>query len=247
VQRREDEHYPPAVDATGAEASCRDAGIPDLPENYDRCVGPAQILPLLNDAFAGGMTGTDPELNAARIEAALLWFLYTSVFKEATTCADAPADCDSSYAYYTGAAGDVPRDAGIGMSRYVRAADVGADEATWDAELANRCWRDLLDAGSIGDGVEHHDRSMAQLDRALDRDLAVIVSARTIQMDAAASVWVAAHWEAIRILGRALGRAATAVDATLAGDLADALDVEDPAAADTAAIRELLEQLFPCP
>ena len=85
VSRREDEHYPPAAKA------CRDMTEAEIAANTDRCVGPAKIRPILNAAFQEGMAGQDPALNAARIEGALLWFLYISIFKEATTAADHPA------------------------------------------------------------------------------------------------------------------------------------------------------------
>ena len=249
VQRREDEHYPPAVDAEGNPARCRDEGIPEIPANHERCVGPAQILPLLTDAFAGGMTSTDMELNAARIEAGLLWFFWVSTYKEAVTggTTETPQDLDSSWAYYNGAM--EARADGIGLSRYVRAVDVAADDRTWDGLLAARCWRDLTTREVLtGDDIETWRwRSYAQLDRGLIRGMASVVSARTEDVEAADGIWAQAHWEVVRILGHTLDREATVRDEDLAGELRDALDHDDPSDADLPAIRALLADLFPCP
>ena len=159
VQRREDEHYPPAENEQGEPAACQDEGIADLPHNRERCVGPALILPLLLDAFRSGMRGEDLEVNAARVEAGLLWFLYVSVYKEAVTCGTTPQDCDSSWAYYNGAATS-PAD-GLGLASYVREGDVQADARTWAGHLALRCWRDLVDSEQVTNGAQRPPKGLA--------------------------------------------------------------------------------------
>ncbi|MGB0678770.1 MAG: hypothetical protein ACPGUV_03815 [Polyangiales bacterium] len=108
--RRYDPHFtvPDGID-------CRDAGVPAQYPDY--CVGPARLQPLVLTAFNAGIEGSEPALpvrvQAARIEAALLWFLYASQYKESLTCTDKAKDCDSSYAYYTGGA---PRPDGASVS-----------------------------------------------------------------------------------------------------------------------------------
>lgn len=87
-----------------------------------------KIEPMLNDAFAAGAAGKDPVLNAARVEAALLWFLFVSPYKETRTCATAQADCDSGWAYYTGGDDDRTLE-GRGFARYVRARSKQAHDA----------------------------------------------------------------------------------------------------------------------
>ncbi|HYO52557.1 hypothetical protein [Archangium sp.] len=127
VQRREDVHYP----APSSGAKCSDAGIP---EQYpDRCVGPAKLLPILNEAFQKGTRGESPRVQATRIEAALLWFLYVSTPSEVTSCASKPQDCDSVWAYYTGGhrarsatgTGSVHAGAGAGDTRARLRRDAG--------------------------------------------------------------------------------------------------------------------------
>jgi hypothetical protein len=245
IQRREDEHYPPATDVNGTEARCRDDGIPDLPQNADRCVGPAQILPILNESFAAGMSDADVEHHSARIEAALLWFLFASTYKEAATCGDTPKDCDSSWAYYTGGTSD-PGEL-KGLARYVYAADPTAYAATWAGLMALRCWRDVVDSGTAMNGPALHQAALAQLDRGLNRGLAAVVAARTHLVETSTGPWPGAHWQAIQILGGALDRAATAVDTPLAAELRQAIAPSSPADADLPGIRSLLAQLFPCP
>ena len=63
--------------------NCREANDGALYPEY--CVGPGPILTILTDAFALGAAGDLPQVQAARIEAGLLWFLYASVYKKHTT------------------------------------------------------------------------------------------------------------------------------------------------------------------
>ncbi len=231
VSRREDEHYPAAPD------KCRDLSEAEQAKYPDRCVGPVQIQPLLSTAFADGINGLEPALNAARVEAALLWFFYVSAYKEATTCASKAKDCDSSTGYY---AGNQSRDPSYGFGRYVQARSQQAHDASWDGLLAVRCWRDLDNPTGEAMDKALQDKALGQLDRALDRGLALILRQRidALPCDTA--------WETIEILGPVLDRAATAKDA------AQAKIVRDQIAAgadklDKKATLEALDALFPCP
>jgi len=231
VSRREDEHYPAAA------KKCQDMTPDELAQNPDRCVGPAKIQPILNAAFQDGIDGKEPALNAARVEAGLLWFLYASVYKEATTCAAAQADCDSSYAYYTG--GEAPG-MGLGLSRYTRARSPQADDFVWNGVLGVRCWRDLDNPAGAAMDLVMRDKARAQLDRALLRGVALIVRQR------AESLPCDAAWETVKILGPVLDREATERDAANAQVLRDEI-AKGKDGIDVAAFVTALDAVFPCP
>lgn len=234
VVRREDEHYPPL-----SSGLCSDPAT--AAANPDRCVGPARLTPLLQDAFALGedaaSTPLDRRIAAARIEAGLLWFLYVSTFKEAITCTNVPRDCDSSYAYYTG--GEA-QDGGLGLARYVRALDVATHDRVWDGILAVRCWRDLDNPTGVATDLAMRDRATAQMDRAALRGLSLIVRDRALAVDQV-------RWEFLRVLGPVLDRDATLRDAALAADLRAEFAKTDWTTVDAAAIVAALDALYPCP
>ncbi|MBI2389010.1 MAG: hypothetical protein HYV09_05270 [Deltaproteobacteria bacterium] len=232
VVRREDEHYPPAAKA------CRDMNPDEIAANADRCVGPAKILPILTRAFADGANGVDPLGNAARIEAALLWFFYVSAHKEATTCASKAADCDSMWAKYSGGE---PRTSAKGLSRYVRARSPTAHDRAYDGLLAVRCWRDLDNPSGVAADLATRDRARTQLDRALLRGLAVIVRQRSLERACGGA------WQGVRVLGAVLDRAATARDAAKAAVLRAELAKTTPDGVDQAKLLGALDALFPCP
>jgi hypothetical protein len=232
VVRREDEHYPPAT------ASCRDLTEAEQMAQADRCVGPALIRPLINDAFQQGAVGQDLVRNAARIEAALLWFFYVSTHKEAMTCASAPKDCDSSYAYYTGGE---QRGGGLGLSRYVRVRSPQAHDRIWDGILAVRCWRDLDNPTGSAQDTAMQGRAVSQLDRALLRGIAVIVRQRLDNLACQGA------WETVKILGPVLLREAEVRNPATAASLRTQLEQDDPALLDVDATKASLDALFPCP
>lgn len=237
IERREDEHY-------GAAAKkCADMDATELSQNADRCVGPAKIQPLLNDAFLAGGKGEDVLKNAARIEAALLWFLYVSVHKEATTCTNKQKDCDSSYAYW---AGGEAEGAGLGLARYIRTVSPQAAGRVWDGVLAVRCWRDLDQAVPATD-LALRDKAIAQLDRALLRGMAVLLESRleAFRQESCAETREAI-WAGLQILGGVLDREAQVRDATQAGKLKAELQ-KSADAADTTVIGDALDAIFPCP
>ncbi|MCS6901959.1 MAG: hypothetical protein RMJ98_20180 [Myxococcales bacterium] len=234
VARREDEHYPPAS------KKCQDMTVEELAANKDRCVGPAQIAPLLKAAFEGGAKGEEPRLNAARIEAGLLWFLFMSVYKEAVTCANVPKDCDSSLAYYTGS---VVRDDAKGLAKYVKALEQETHDRIFDGNLAVRCWRDL-DKGSAGQVQEPElrARALAQLDKALHKGVAAVVKAQLGQLESPTGDAARIH---VDLLGRSLLREAKVRDAAKAAILEAELNkLPNP---DVKAATEALDALFPCP
>ncbi|MBI2389548.1 MAG: hypothetical protein HYV09_08125 [Deltaproteobacteria bacterium] len=231
VERREDEHYP------APPAACNTLPAEQLALYADRCVGPAKLVPVLNAAFADGVAGRSPRAAADRIEAALLWFLYLSPFKEARTCATKVDDCDSSYAYYTG--GD-PKEQGKGFARYVRARSPQTHAAIWNGILAVRCWRDLDNPTGAAADLATRDKAVAQLDRALTRGLAVIVRQRVARRLCGAS------WSGTRMLGAVLDREATARDAGRAAILRAELAKSDPSTVDEKALVAALDGLFPC-
>ncbi len=240
VQRREDEHYPAVSDGMGGTLLCRDEGVPAM--SPDRCVGPAKILPIINDAFQQGIMGNDPKIQAARLEGALLWFLYVSTHKEAITCTAKKKDCDSAYAYYTG---DFARDeGGIGLAGYVREIDSDTHDRIWDGILAVRCWRDL-DNGDEATDLETRDKAVAQLDVALLHGVSLVVIDRALTYSQQSGDDAAASEAFLKIMGGVLDRAAQEIDADAAGTLRDELakdgdfDVEN--------IIGPLQALFPCP
>ncbi|MEK7423184.1 MAG: hypothetical protein AAB131_05020, partial [Actinomycetota bacterium] len=227
VGRREDEHYPAATDVDGTAVACN-SGLVDPADFPERCVGPARIQPLLLAAFAAGGAGEALRINAARIEAGLLWFLYVSIHKEATTCTANTADCDSGYAYYTG--GEA-REAGLGLAHDLRVLDPTAHDRVWDGLLSVRCWRDLDQAIPAAD-LARRDQEIRQLDVALLRGIAVLVSVRTVELMGASGEDRAALWASLQILGAVLGREASERDPTAAATLAAELARADPDAVD---------------
>lgn len=250
VSRREDEHYPPAMNSAGMVAACNTLTPAEQAAFPERCIGPLTLTPFLADGFTAGGGATEPmtrRLAAARIEAGLLHFLYLSVHKEAATCKSAPQDCDSSWAYYGG--GD-QRNGGKGLARYVRGLETSTHERAFDGLLAVRCWRDLDDPAVATDDAMFDPLrtiALAQLDRAALRAVALIVRARLVVMAATTGDDATVHWEMIRYLGRALMREAGLRDAARATILATELARADASQVDEAAIIGVLDTVFPCP
>jgi hypothetical protein len=236
VVRRYDPHYD-VPDGT----DCTLEGVPDMHPEY--CVGPAKLQPILLEAFNAGAAGDAPREQAARIEGALLYFLYVSVYKEAHSCTEAINDCDSSYAYYTG--GAEPH-GGIALARYVSEVDPYAHYRVWDGILAVRCWRDL-DGAEVATDLALRDAAADQLDRALLTGVASVLSARIDATVAASGDERRAHWAFVRTLGPALLREAEARSADDAEVLRASFETADPADADLTAAKDALEAVFACP
>jgi hypothetical protein len=236
VQRREDVHYPPAP------MPCSTAGIP---EQYPRrCVGPATLLPLLNDAFVRGAQGEAPRVQAARVEAALLWFLYVSALSEVMTCTERPRDCDSSWAY---AGGGTSREAPLGLGRAIRALGVETWDRAYDASLGVRCWRNLDNETGVAMNLALRDQVREQLDRALLRGVALVLRQRVAELACSTGEVREARLASLRVLGPLLDRAARERDVAQADLLAAAVVVSDPGQVDVPATLAALDALFPCP
>lgn len=232
VARREDEHYPPAPKL------CRDM-TPDEQAQYpDRCVGPVRIRPILNLAFEEGIKGNQPVINAARIEAALLWFLYASIYKEATTAAMNVLDTDSMWAKYT--AGE-PRENPMGLAKYIQARSQEAHDRIWDGLLAVRCWRDLDNPSGVSMDPVMHERARAQLDRALIRGMALILRQRVQVIECEPA------WETVEILGGVLMREAQVRDPAQAAIFIEEVSKRRPDPVDKERLIGAIDALFPCP
>jgi hypothetical protein len=240
LDRREDEHYPPVVDGMGA-TLCSNMAM--AMANPDRCIGPARMRPLLNDAFNAGGMGTATRVNAAKIEAGLLWFLFISTYKEAITCTNTKVDCDSSWAYYSGGE---QRAGGKGLARYAKAPDPTAHSRTFDGLLSVRCWRDL-DPAIPATNLMLRDRATKQLDTALIRGTASIVVSRVKRLKVNTGDRRSADWAFIQILGNALLREARVRDMTRAAAIKAELDKADPATVGADTLIAALEAVFPCP
>ena len=221
-----------------------DCTQPDVPEMYpDYCVGPGKLQPILLDAFNQGAMGNAPREQAARIEAALLWFLFSSANKEALTCTSAIQDCDSAYAYYTG--GEEAR-GGIGLAGYVADVDPYAHDRAWDGLLAVRCWRDL-DDGAMAEDEALRDRARAQYFAALIDGLAAIVKAGLERLADSTGDEQRYHFAFVTTLGPALLPEAEMRASAAADTLAAELDKDDPADVDTAAAIDAIDEAFDCP
>jgi len=238
VVRRYDPHYE-VPDGT----DCALQGVPAMHPDY--CVGPAKLSPLIIGALDDGYLGdeTPARAHAARAEAGLLWFLYVSHYKEATTCATKAKDCDSAYAYYTGGAG---ARGGIGLSRYVDEVDSYAHGRAWDGLLGLRCWRHLDDAETAADPAMG-ERARAQYDRAVLDGIAAIVRDRLVRLGESTGDERAYYWAFLRTLGPLLDREGQARSADAADALGAELTVADPAQVDVAAAIDAIDLLFDCP
>ncbi|MBI5547690.1 MAG: hypothetical protein HY901_27730 [Deltaproteobacteria bacterium] len=233
VQRREDIHYP-----AGA-AACTDPAVADA--NPDRCAGPERLLPILNDSFARGAQGEAGKVHAARIEAALLWFLYLSSLSEAESCAKKAQDCDSCWAYYTGG---TPRETPAGLARYVKALGPQTHERAYDGTLAVRCWRDL-DSATPATDAERRTLARNQLDKALLRGMALVVRQRFTELACSDAEGKQARLAFLRALVPLLDREARVRNLTLAAALQ--AQVAEGVEPDLAEALGSLDGLFSCP
>jgi hypothetical protein len=238
VQRRHDVHYPePSRGAT-----CADPGVP---EQYpDRCVGPAKLLPILNDAFQRGVAEDQPRVQAARIEAALLWFFYVSVLSEVQSCTTKPQDCDSCWAYFSGG---TPRESPLGLGRYLAAQGQETYDRGYDGTLAVRCWRNLDNETGTAVDLVLRDQAQAQLDRALLRGVALILRQRFADLACRGGDVRAARLAFVSTLGPFLDRAARERDPALADELAAQVAAAGTDGADADAATDALDALCPCP
>jgi hypothetical protein len=238
VARREDVHYP-APTKGGQVVRCRDLSKEELLAHADRCAGPYLLQPLIESALNEGAMGREPLLNAARVEAGLLWFFAISLPKELQTCGtEDREDCDSATGYY---AGTQSRQNPIGLGRYVRARSPQAHERVWDGLLAARCWRDL-DPGMPHANPAMMMQAVEQTDRAVLRGVALIVRSRVQNAHACPFAQ-----ESVRVLGPLLLRAARQAEPATAAVLEAEVTRADLSQLDAAAATSALDVLFPCP
>ncbi len=245
--RREDLHYPEIPmedwdDQVDPDKQCTvEANVIKHP---DRCAGPAKIGPLINEAFVDGQDGVgDPDILAARIEAALLWFYYLSVYKEANNCELKKKDCDSSWAYYTGGH---QLDGGIGLSGYVSRLSENAHARIFDGVLAMRCYAEYSETM---DATSWFDIGTEQLDQALHRGYAVVVRERMVQhlLNLRAGDGADISWAFLQVAGPVLDREAgerNNADASTLATFWTSAGTDEAAVADAIAA---LDRVFPCP
>jgi hypothetical protein len=251
VVRREDVHYPNIPDAeqdatVDFDKQCTiEANVDNYP---DRCAGPAKIAPVINEAFAMGQSGMgDPAIHAARIDAAVEWFLYLSVFKEATfSCPPAgyAGDCDAAWGYYNGAN---DRGSPIGYGADVMALSSMANERVFDGLAAMRCFRDGYPSDMDADTSDPlYINGRDQLDRANNHAAALVLRerlGRQLMCGAEAS----ANWAWIQVFGRGLIKPAQDADAGQAATLTALLENDAPSPEEIIAAVAALDALFPCP
>jgi hypothetical protein len=241
VDRRQDIHYPEVPGAPSALA-CTNAGIPLM--YPDRCAGPAKLTPLINDAFQKGIAQMQPRVQAARIEAALLWFFYLSTLSEVWTCSfDKKDDCDSALAYYNAF---TPRDELHGLASYIQPLGPETHQRAFDGFLAERCWRDL-DQALPATNTALYTRASNQIDRAELRGLALIARQRFGLMPCLSGEERLAAHEFLKILIGFLDRDARARNAGHADILEAQVERPDAAAVDVPAAQAALDALYPCP
>ncbi|MCX4246378.1 hypothetical protein [Paraliomyxa miuraensis] len=250
--RREDVHYPnipeaeqdPGVDF---DKQCTiEANVMNYP---DRCAGPAKIAPIINEAFMAGQTGEgDPAVHAARIDAAIGWFMYLSVIKEATfSCprAEKGADCDSSWAYYNGATG---RANPLGFGGDVMDVSPMSNERVFDGIAAMKCFRDTQPADMDSDTSDPlYGYGYDQLDRANNHAAAVVLRDRLGRQLPLCGSEADANWAWVQTFGQGLIKPAQDADSGQAATLTALLENDAPTPADIQAGVVALDALFPCP
>lgn len=214
VERRFDPHFAlPSMRPGAMLRICQDETI--WRANPQFCIGPSTLNPIVLQALQAGQTGDPSEpqrFRAARIEAAILWFLHVSAYKEALTCISVfpggdggTDDCDAAWGYYTGGA---DRDGGIGYASLVRALEPDTHDAIWDGLLAIRCWREMdpsdpamVDPFDISTPqLSFFERAHAQEDRALDRGIVVVLLDRLRRLRSTTGMEQAANLEFLRTI-----------------------------------------------
>lgn len=240
VQRRQDVAYPEIPGDN--KLACSDANIAAM--YPDRCAGPGRLLPIINDAFQKGTAGTMPRVQAARIEAALLWFMKISITSEQWTCSfDDIEDCDAQWGYYNGAK---ERGESIGLGAYVAALHPETHNRIYDGLLAARCWREL-DQDMPAKRMDLYQRATAQTDKALLRGVGLILRDRLGKLKAASGDVQDAHLAFINVLGERLDYQARNINAQQADALKAEVSKTTAASVDVTRAQAAIDALFPCP
>lgn len=220
---------------------CREEEGPTTYPDY--CVGPATLQPIINEAFATGIEGRDRVVQAAKLEAALSWFLHVSTHKEANTCAAVAKDCDSAWAYYAGG-GD--RENPLGLASRINNTEPETHDRIFDGILATRCWRDL-DPETPAQDPALQLRATEQLRTAQLRGMAVLAQERLLELTCSTGDYLRAAHEALKIWIPLLDHAARARNVEAADILLAEINREDPSSIDALQAIAQLDILFPCP
>jgi hypothetical protein len=240
VQRREDIHYPEVVIA-GVAKQCRDLTSAEHAMYPDRCAGPAKVIPLLNDAFQKGSRGESPRVQAARIEAAMVWFLWLSFYKESQGCYGDPGQCDSASSYWGGQQ-DIAK-APTGYGRIVRGFSEDSYKRGWDAVLAVRCAYDYSQKSTPApaDFAAVKERARDQIDRINNHALALFVRSKLRAVSCEGAL------ESLQILGPVLDVVARKIDAAKADELMAQWKKPSASEIDQVRVESILDALFGCP
>jgi hypothetical protein len=238
VQRREDVHFPDAT-VGGKATACKDMTAEERAPFADRCSGPEKVTPLINDALAKGAVGNNPRVQSARMEAAMVWFLWLSLYKESQGCFADPGQCDSTSAYWGGQQ-DVEA-APLGYGRLIRAYSEESYRRGWDAVLAVRCAYDYNVAQPAApDLAAVKEKARDQIDRLNNHALALFVRSKVAALPCEAA------YESVRILGPVLDVVARAQDPAKA-DMLKAEFAKPEAQIDGGGVLAALDHLFGCP
>lgn len=241
VDRRYDPHF---TVPEGAGTECED----DVLEKYpDYCVGPAHLQPLLLAAFNAGIAGDQPRVQAAKIEAALLWFFYVSVHKESLTCGTSKIqDCDSSYAYYSGGEVDESDEDALGFARYLQEVAPDTHARVWDGILAVHCWRENDNPSGIAADDARRDLARTQTDRAALDGVISILRDRLNNFEASTGAEQAYYWAFVQTLAPVIYPAADARDQSSASILRSEFAKTDTGTVDIDAIVTALDSITAC-
>ncbi|HMU38425.1 MAG TPA: hypothetical protein PKE31_05390 [Pseudomonadota bacterium] len=240
VARRQDIHYP---EVPGSDKfACSTASV--AAQYPDRCAGPGKLKPIIDQAFVDGIAGNKPRVQAARIEAALLWFFYLSTLSEEWTSSfDNMSDVDSACGYLVGG---VDRSSPLGLGEYIRQLDTETYDRAFDGVLAGRCWRDFDKALPATCGA-FYSRVNAQLDKALQRGLALILRDRLSRISGLSGEEQEAAIAFVNVFGGLLDRAVRALDATKADQLKTTTQATALANMNISQAQGILDTLFACP
>jgi hypothetical protein len=253
ISRREDLHAPEidqADQVAGVDFDKQCTIATNVTKYPDRCVGPAKIAPIINDAFDQGMAGTgDPNVHAARIDAAVLWFLWVSTYKESSSCVRLPEDCDAHHGYYDG---NNPRTSPKGLGEEINDISPVAHGAVEDGMFGIDCWRDLQRDAILWEDYtpEEQQRFLTaheQLDNALHYAWARLVRDRLEQHPMACGSEADASWAFIQIAGPVLDTEASVRDGAMAGTLSALWDNSAPTVTDIEGAIAAIDAIFPCP
>lgn len=228
----EDDHYP------AAPKPCQDLTPEEQAQYPFRCVGPIRIKPILDIAFEAGKIGQEPVLNAARIEAALLWYFYLVTYQEANRAAIVAEAVDGAWGAYSGGQS---RENPVALAKYIFDRDQSAHQRIWDGLLAVRCWRDLDNPQGPAMNLELQKRAVEQLDRALIHGMAAILRQRVQVISCEPA------WESSEVLGGVLLREAQARDADLGTIFQEEISRRRAILVDEEKLTNAMDGLFVCP